>query len=97
MKTKYIITGDHAEVATITENIPQEERFLSDTANVEEFVMYETAVGWLAVEITVSEGKEVALEDLALLTSEFTSLTIAVGTDDAPVVNMIAEGVVETV
>lgn len=89
---QYIIAGDPNEVGTVMQTV-KEKRFLSDTENVKSWDIRPLTDG--VVWATIETDNVVNVEDLKLITSEFTSLTIGITDGDGFVELVVAEGVSE--
>ncbi len=91
---EYIIAGDPQEVGQVMETVVKG-NFLSDAKNVEKWDMRPLTEG--IIYATVTTSSEVPAEDLQLLTSEYTSLTIGVADADGFVGSVVAEGSTEVI
>ena len=91
---KYIITGDSEDVLQLAKPAREEGRFMSDTQNLEGFKWYPLDDNTHVLELWTEHGKVVDPNELAILTREYSSLTIGI-VDGVLVKQVIAEGEVE--
>jgi hypothetical protein len=93
--TVYIINGDIDEISTVMDSVLKDNRFLSDTQNVKEFVWYPLTEGWQVAELSMLEP--VDIKELLILSAEYTSLSIGITSTEGIVNTIIAEGIQEDV
>ena len=85
---QYIIAGDPNEVGAVMETV-RDNRFLSDAKNVTSWNIKPLTEG--VVWGVIDTSNTVNVDDLKLLTSEYTSLTIGVADGDGFVEKVVAE------
>lgn len=91
---KYIVTGDTDELLNLVAQARHEGRFMSDKPNLESFRWYPITTDTQVLEVWMEEGKKIDERELAILTREYTSLTIGV-VEGIAVKTVIADGEVE--
>jgi hypothetical protein len=91
---KYIITGDQDEVIHLATPAREEGRFMSDTPNLDSFRWYPLTEDTHVLEVWTENDVVIDPRELAILTREYTSLTIGV-VEGVTVNTVIAEGEVE--
>jgi hypothetical protein len=91
---KYIITGDQDEVIHLATPAREEGRFMSDTPNLDSFKWYPLTEDTHVLEVWTENDVVIDPRELAILTREYTSLTIGV-VEGVTVNTVIAEGEVE--
>jgi hypothetical protein len=96
---QYILTALEQDIMGVATTINKDRRFLSDTANVQDFKWYPIGTGsdLHAIEITLVEGADVPEADLALLTNHYTSMDIGVLNPDNSVASYISGGEVGSI
>jgi hypothetical protein len=82
---KYIVTGDKDEILNIAEQAREEGRFMSDTP-IDDYTQ--------VLEVWVEGDTVIDERELAILTREYTSLTIGI-VEGIAVKTVIAEGEIE--
>jgi hypothetical protein len=91
---KYIITGDADEVINLAGPAREEGRFMSDKPNLTSYRWYPITEDTHVLEVWTEGDVEIDTRELAILTREYTSLTI--GIVEGVIVNtVVAEGEVE--
>jgi hypothetical protein len=91
---KYIITGDQDEVIHLATPAREEGRFMSDKPNLDSFRWYPLTEDTHVLEVWTENDVVIDTRELAILTREYTSLTIGV-VEGVTVNTVIAEGEVE--
>jgi hypothetical protein len=91
---KYIITGDQDEVIHLATPAREEGRFMSDKPNLDSFKWYPLTEDTHVLEVWTENDVVIDPRELAILTREYTSLTIGV-VEGVTVNTVIAEGEVE--
>ena len=91
---KYIITGDQDEVIHLATPAREEGRFMSDKPNLDSFKWYPISDDTHVLEVWTESDVVIDPRELAILTREYTSLTIGV-VEGVTVNTVIAEGEVE--
>jgi hypothetical protein len=91
---KYIITGDQDEVIHLATPAREEGRFMSDKPNLDSFRWYPLTEDTHVLEVWTEGDVVIDPRELAILTREYTSLTIGV-VEGITVNTVIAEGEVE--
>lgn len=91
---KYIITGDVDEIVGVAEQARTEGRFMSDTPNLESFRWYPLTEDTQVLEVWLEGDTVIDERELAILTREYTSLTIGI-VEGLAVKKVIAEGEME--
>ena len=93
--TVYIINGDIDEISSVMDSVLKDNRFLSDTQNVQEFVWYPLSEGWQVAELRME--KPVDVKELLILSAEYTSLSIGITSTEGIVNTIISGGMQEDV
>jgi hypothetical protein len=91
---KYIITGEQDEIIHLAGPAREEGRFMSDKPNLDGFKWYPLSDDTHVLEVWTENDIVIDPRELAILTREYTSLTIGV-VDGVTVNTVIAEGEVE--
>jgi len=91
---KYIVTGDKDEILNIAEQAREQGRFMSDTPNLESFRWYPIDDYTQVLEVWLEGDTVIDERELAILTREYTSLTIGI-VEGIAVKTVIAEGEIE--
>lgn len=91
---KYIITGDKDEVMNLAGPAREEGRFMSDKPNLDGFKWYPLTDDTHVLEVWTEGDIVIDPRELAILTREYTSLTIGL-VEGIMVKTVISEGQVE--
>jgi hypothetical protein len=91
---KYIITGDVDEVMNLAGPAREEGRFMSDTSNLDGFKWYPLSDDTHVLEVWTEGDTVIDPRELAILTREYSSLTIGI-VEGIMVKTVISEGEVE--
>lgn len=91
---KYIITGDVDEVLNLAGPAREEGRFMSDTPNLDSYKWYPLSDDTHVLEVWTEGDTAIDPRELAILTREYSSLTIGI-VEGIMVKTVIAEGEVE--
>lgn len=91
---KYIITGDADEVINLAGPAREEGRFMSDEPNLTSYKWYPISEDTHVLEVWTEDDVEIDTRELAILTREYTSLTIGI-VEGVMVNTVVAEGEVE--
>lgn len=91
---KYIITGDVDEVMNLAGPAREEGRFMSDKPNLDGFKWYPISDDTHVLEVWTEDDTVIDPRELAILSREYTSLTIGI-VEGIMVKTVIAEGEVE--
>lgn len=95
-KITYTIVGSFDEVTQAIDVARTENRFLSDVPNVTELIWSAQTEEIAEVEISIDPANPIQLEELALFTTEYPTITLSVSFDEQ-VQTLIAEGIQEQV
>jgi hypothetical protein len=91
---KYIITGEPDEVIHLATQAREEGRFMSDSKNLDGFKWYPITENTHVLEVWTDSDEVIDTRELAILTREYTSLTIGIVKGEL-VSTVVAEGEVE--
>jgi hypothetical protein len=91
---KYIITGEADEVINLATPAREQGRFMSDEPNLDSYRWYPLDENTHVLEVWTEGDVQIDTRELAILTREYTSLTIGI-VEGVAVKTVVAEGEVE--